>query len=116
MGETTVSYTNVNGRDDRIAEVIKRLRAVAEQDLGFEQEGTRADYKVTLRPENGAVIQIWTNQVMGAGRMIVEIHRAKGASRVREILVWGNEATGVEFERCRRELLNIVRRASAVKP
>lgn len=100
--------------NDRIAAVIARLREVAIQDLGFARAGTRADEEIELTSA-GTRVRYEARFISGEGRIVLYITKPGLKLRTREIQIRGREAVDTEVERCRKELLNIVRRCTAAK-
>jgi hypothetical protein len=101
--------------NERIAAVIAGMREVAMHDLGFKRSGTRADGEIELT-QTGARIRYEARFISGEGRIVLYITKPGLKLRTREIQIRGREVVSAELERCRKELLNIVRRVTAVKP
>lgn len=100
--------------DDRICAVLRVLRQVAEEDLGFRREGNRADGERELHAGSGAHalrIKFDTHFVHREGRVILAVREGRGAWNRREIRITGTTSYSDELERCTKTLLNIVRRA-----
>lgn len=110
---------NTEGVDDRIAHVLRNLRQIAQDELGFRVQGTRADGEIELLVGDTRV-RLETNSIHGEGRVIVRSRRGKqdgdGGWRQRDVRVTGRDTVTAETTRARQDLLNIVRRATAVKP
>ena len=100
--------------NDRITEVIANLRKVAIEDLGFGRQGTRADDEIELT-KSGVRIRYEARYSMGEGRVVLLITKPGTNLRTREIRITGRDTVREETERCRKELLNIVRRVTAVR-
>lgn len=101
--------------DDRIEAVVANLRKIAMDDLGFAANGTRADQEIEATI-NRVRVRYEARCTMGEARIVLYVTKPGVALRTREIRVSGRESVLAETERCRKELLNIVRRVTAVKP
>ncbi|HEU5046120.1 MAG TPA: hypothetical protein VFT75_18515 [Nocardioidaceae bacterium] len=108
--------------DDRIEQIVRKLRTVVTDELGFELTPSRGDGELQLVAGN-VRITYETRCTHGEGRAILRIFKASAKpsngvppARQREIRFTGSISVHDELEACRKQLLNIVRRASAVKP